>query len=78
MTRKYTLVIDGKPGAYGAYLPEIETILITGRTIDEITARAKKAIRLYWEHAPQVDAPPARVRTIEVEVPAQNEPQTLA
>lgn len=70
MTRKYTLVIDGKPGAYGAYVPEIETILVTGRTIEEITARAKKAIQLYWEHAGPESVPVTTVREIEVELQA--------
>lgn len=70
MTRKYTLVIDGKPGAYGAYVPEIETILVTGRTMGEITARARKAIQLHCEHARPDSGPVTRVREIEVELRA--------
>jgi predicted RNase H-like HicB family nuclease len=70
MTRTYTLVIDGEPGAYGAYVPEIESILVTGKTIDEITSRARTAIQMYREHVG--DAPPSSImlRTVDVEVSA--------
>ncbi len=70
MTRKYTLVIEGKPGSYGAYVPELQTILVTGRTIKEIKSRAKEAIALWWEHAPSVTKPAVRVQEIEVELTA--------
>jgi predicted RNase H-like HicB family nuclease len=70
MTRKYTLVIEGKPGSYGAYVPELETILVTGRTIKEIKTRAKEAIELWWEYAPSAARPAVRVQEIEVELPA--------
>jgi predicted RNase H-like HicB family nuclease len=70
MTRKYTLVIEGKPGSYGAYVPELQTILVTGRTIKEIKTRAKEAIELYWEHTSSVVGPAVRVQEIEVELRA--------
>lgn len=70
MTRKYTLVIEGKPGSYGAYMPELQIILVTGRTIHEIKTRAKEAIELYWEHASSVGRPAVRVQEIEVKLPA--------
>jgi len=34
---------------YSAYVPELPIILVTGRSVDELTDRAAKAIRLYWE-----------------------------
>ena len=49
MTRKYSLVIEGDPTGYRAYVPELPTILVTGRSVEELTARAAEAIRLYWE-----------------------------
>jgi predicted RNase H-like HicB family nuclease len=49
MTRKYSLVIDGDSTGYSAYVPELPTILVTGKSIDELTARARDAIRIYWE-----------------------------
>jgi len=47
MTRKYSLVIEGDPAGYSAYVPELPTILVTGRSIDELTTRAIDAIRVY-------------------------------
>jgi predicted RNase H-like HicB family nuclease len=47
MTRKYSLVIEGSASGYSAYVPELPTILVTGRTLEELTAWATEAIRLY-------------------------------
>lgn len=70
MTRKYSLAIEGDPGSYSAYVPELPTILITGRSLEEITARATESIRMYWETI-QADRSPASIlREIEVELPA--------
>ena len=41
MPRKYSLVIEGDPTGYSAYVPELPTILVT--------ARSTEAIRLYQE-----------------------------
>ncbi len=46
MTRKYTLVIEGDSSGYSAYVPELPSILVTGVSSEEITARAAEAIRL--------------------------------
>ena len=48
--RKYSLVIDGDSDGYSAYVPELPSILITGQTVEELTARAVEAIRVYWAH----------------------------
>ena len=39
MTRKYSLVIEGDPTGYSAYVPELPTILVTGRSVEELTDR---------------------------------------
>jgi predicted RNase H-like HicB family nuclease len=49
MTRKYSLVIEGDPNGYSAHVPEPPTILVTGRSLDELTHRAGEAVRVYWE-----------------------------
>ena len=36
MTCKYSLVIEGASAGYSAYVPELPTILVTGRSVDEI------------------------------------------
>ena len=47
MTLKYSLVIEGVSAGYSAHVPELPTILVTGRSVDELTTRAVEAIRLY-------------------------------
>jgi len=56
MTRKCSLVIEGVSTGYSAYLPELPTILVTGRSLKELTTRAAEAIRLYRESVPCAEA----------------------
>ena len=70
MTRKYSLVIEGDPTGYSAYVPELPAILVTGGSLEELTARAAEAIRLFWE-AHLIDrSPDSLLREIEVDLPA--------
>ena len=68
MTRKYSLVIEGDAGGYSGYVPELPTVLVTAQTIDELTARAKEAVRIYWETINSDRSPAATVREIELPV----------
>ncbi len=68
MTRKYSLVIEGDPSGYSAYVPELPAILVTGHSMDELTARAKEAIRIYWESLPIRRSATSELREIEVEL----------
>ena len=70
MTRKYSLVIEGDEGGFSAYVPELPAILVTGRSMDELTARATEAIRLYWAALQEDRSPTSQVKEIEVELPA--------
>jgi predicted RNase H-like HicB family nuclease len=70
MTRKYSLAIEGEPGSYSACVPELPAILVTGGSLDELTAQASEAIRLYWETVRTDLSPASIVREIEVELPA--------
>jgi predicted RNase H-like HicB family nuclease len=70
MKRSYSLAIEGEPGSYSAYVPELPAILITGRSLDELTARAVEAIRLYLESIRAEISPGSMLREIEVELPA--------
>lgn len=47
MTRTYSLIIEGDGAGYSGYVPELPTILVTGGSIEELTARAREAIQLY-------------------------------
>jgi predicted RNase H-like HicB family nuclease len=70
MKRIYSIAIEGQPGSYSAYIPELPAILVTGESIEELTARARQAIRLYCESV-RAEVPPASTRReIEVELPA--------
>ncbi len=70
MTRKYWLVIEGDPTGYSAYVPELPAILVTGRSLEELTNRAAEAIRIYWETVHTDRSPTSTLREIEVELPA--------
>lgn len=69
MTRKYSLVIEGDSSGYSAHVPELPTILVTGQSLDELTARASEAILIYWETVNADRSPTSTVREIEVELP---------
>ena len=49
MTRTYSLIIDGDGDSYSGYVPELPTIVVTGTSIEDVSARAREAIQLYWE-----------------------------
>ena len=70
MTRKYSLVIEGDSTGYSAYVPELPTILVTGRSVEELTGRAADAIRVYWESVRTDRSPTSTLHEIEVELPA--------
>ena len=70
MKRTYSLAIEGEPGSYSAYVPELPAILVTGQSLEEVTARASEAIRLYWESIRMDVSPTSMLREIEVEIPA--------
>jgi predicted RNase H-like HicB family nuclease len=69
MIRKYSLIIEGDGTSYSGYVPELPTILVTGDSMEDLTARAKDAIRLYWETLHTDRSPASTVREIEVELP---------
>jgi predicted RNase H-like HicB family nuclease len=70
MTRKYSLVIEGDSSGYSAYVPELPSILVTGASVEELTVRAKEAIRVYWESLLADRSPTSTLREIEVDLPA--------
>jgi hypothetical protein len=43
---------------------------VTGQSLDELTARARDAIHLYWESVRTDVSPTSMLREIEVELPA--------
>lgn len=69
MTRRDSLVIEGDESGYSGYVPELPTILVTGQSMEELTARAKEAIRIYGEALEAVRSPTSQIREIEVDLP---------
>jgi predicted RNase H-like HicB family nuclease len=68
MTRKYSLLIEGDESGYSAYVPELPPILVTGKSMDELT-HAIEAVQLWWKSS-DLNGSPTAVRTeIEVELP---------
>jgi predicted RNase H-like HicB family nuclease len=70
LTRKYTLVIEGDQGSYSAYVPELPTVLVTGGSIDELSARAAEAIQVYWRAVRTDRSPTSQLKEIEVDITA--------
>ena len=69
MKRTYSLLIEGDESGYSAHVPELPTILVTGKSVDELTGRAIEAIQLWWESSESNVSPTAVRAEIEVEVP---------
>lgn len=70
MKRIYSLAIEGEPGSYSAFVPELPAILVTGQSVDELTDRAREAICLYWESVRTDLSPTSVLHEVEVELPA--------
>jgi len=48
---RYVVVVDGKPGAYGMYVPDIPGCTSMGDTIADLLANAQEALQLWAEDA---------------------------
>ena len=68
MTRTYSLMIEGDESGYSAYVPELPTILVTGKSVDELRRRAAEAIRLWWEITGEHASPTAVRSEVEVDL----------
>jgi predicted RNase H-like HicB family nuclease len=69
MIRKYSLVMESGPAGYSAYVPELPSILVTGNSVEELTARAAEAIKVCWEVLRAERSPTSVLCEIEVELP---------
>jgi len=68
--RKYAVVIEKGTRNYAAYVPDLPVILVSGATLQQVTRRAEKAIRLYIrelnrDHRP-IPEPRTRVKELAV------------
>jgi predicted RNase H-like HicB family nuclease len=69
MTRTYSLLVEGDESGYSAHVPELPSILVTGRSIDELRLRAAQAIQIWWEASDETASRTALRTEIEVELP---------
>jgi predicted RNase H-like HicB family nuclease len=60
--------MEGDAAGYSAYVPELPAIAVTGGSIEDLVAHAKKAIQLYWETLHADRYPGSTVREIEAEI----------
>ncbi len=69
MTRKYSLIVEDGEGAYSAYVSELPTILVKGRSLEELTSLASEAIQIDWSTVNADRSPTSVLREIEAELP---------
>jgi len=69
MTRKYSLVMEGDSNGYSAYVLELPTILVTGKSPEEVKRRAIEAIHIYLEEMQAIQSPTAVLHEIEIDLP---------
>jgi len=68
MTRRYSLIIEGDANGYSGSVPELPTIVVTGKSMDELITSAQEAVRIYWEAVLTDRSPGATIREIEVDL----------
>ena len=61
--------MESGPVGYSAYVPELPSILVTGRSTEELAVRAAEAIKVYWEVLRAERSPTSVLFEIEVELP---------
>lgn len=49
MKMRYAIVIEGVPGSYSAYAPDLPGCVSVGETLDDIVRAMEEAIRLHLD-----------------------------
>jgi predicted RNase H-like HicB family nuclease len=62
---RYIVVVDGKPGAYGMYVPDMPGCTSMGDTIAELLVNAQEALQLWGEDVLKSGERLPQPRTIE-------------
>jgi len=70
MSVRYAVVIEKSENNYGAYVPDLDGCVATGKTVEETERLIREAIELHLKAMKQVGepipAPTALVREIEI------------
>ncbi|MGH7728294.1 MAG: type II toxin-antitoxin system HicB family antitoxin [Vulcanimicrobiaceae bacterium] len=66
--KKYAVVIEKGPRNFAAHVPDLPVILVSGKTVAQVTRRVERAIALYAEdcalHGRAMPAPTTRVKEL--------------
>lgn len=67
---EYAVVIERSPNNYGAWVPDLDGCVSTGKTFDEVKVNIAEAIEMHIEslreHGENVPPPMAQVAVIQV------------
>ncbi len=67
---EYAVVIERSPNNYGAWVPDLDGCVSTGKTVEEVKANIVEAIEMHIElmreHGEIVPPPSAQVVVVEV------------
>ncbi len=67
---EYAVVIERSPNNYGAWVPDLDGCVSTGKTIEEVTKNIAVAIQMHIEvmreHGEVVPPPTAHVTVVQV------------
>ena len=70
---EYAIVIEAGPPNYSAYVPDLPGCVATGRTVEEVTRRMRKAITMHLagmqEDGEPIPEPRTRVAIVTVDTP---------
>lgn len=66
----YLVIIEGEPGNYSAYVPDLPGCITVGETLDEVESNMQDAIRLYLEETTRRGAVPPKATTRAISVNA--------
>jgi predicted RNase H-like HicB family nuclease len=54
---RYAIVIEGEPGNYSAYVPDLPGCVAVGDTVEEVRAEMQEAIRFHLDGLLEDDLP---------------------
>ena len=64
-TTRYVVIIDGEPGAWGLWVPDMPGCTSMGETLDELPQNAQEALRMWAEDALAEEEPLPAPRSLD-------------
>ncbi|MEP6988043.1 MAG: type II toxin-antitoxin system HicB family antitoxin [Chloroflexota bacterium] len=70
MNKRYAIIIEGEPGHYSAYVPDLPGCVTAGKTMDDITHDMAEAIQMHIdgmkEDGQSIPEPTTQVDYVEI------------